>query len=78
MSEWFQADDQNTATRFGGEVDRRGFLKLSSAMVGASLLPGCSLLQRPPPVRKLNLLILGGTGFLGPATVDAALAGVIR
>lgn len=44
-------------------ITRRGFV---SALAGAS-----ALLAAP---EKKNILILGGTGFLGPATVEAATA----
>ncbi len=60
---------------------RRTFLQ-SAALAGATLGMGdaASTLSapraaaRPRPRKKLNLLILGGTGFLGPATVETALA----
>ena len=42
---------------------RRGF---------AATLAGAALLKAAPP--KKRILILGGTGFLGPATVEAATA----
>ena len=42
---------------------RRGFV---------STLAGAALLKAAPP--KKRILILGGTGFLGPATVEAAVA----
>ncbi|SPF55731.1 NAD-dependent epimerase/dehydratase [Candidatus Sulfopaludibacter sp. SbA4] len=44
-------------------ITRRGF---------ASTLAGAALLRAAP--RKKRILILGGTGFLGPATVEAAKA----
>jgi len=59
---------------------RREFLKKAAAggaLLGLqSLLPrGLAALQTTrPAARKLKLLILGGTGFLGPHTVRAALA----
>lgn len=31
-------------------------------------------LAAPPPVKQLRILILGGTGYLGPATIEAAQA----
>jgi 2'-hydroxyisoflavone reductase len=48
----------------------------------AALLAGLGLAATPAPIRAavarserpLDLLVLGGTGFLGPATVDYALA----
>lgn len=55
-------------------VDRRAFLA-SSALTGLSLAaPGAfGALTRPQPPRKLKLLVLGGTAFLGPAFIDVAL-----
>ncbi len=56
---------------------RREFLKnsvCSTAVLGmATALPACNV-QRRNSSRKLKLLILGGSAFLGPATVEAALA----
>lgn len=56
---------------------RREFLHLSAA---GSLAGACGLLthrllarQQEAPRRPLNLLILGGTGFLGPHVVEHAL-----
>jgi 2'-hydroxyisoflavone reductase len=46
------------------EFTRRGFL--------ASLAPAATLAAAAPPAKRI--LILGGTGFLGPATVEAARA----
>src|SRR5258705_829995 len=55
---------------------RREFLGhtvvLGSAAAG-SLSPKWSALARPLPAPK-RILILGGTGFIGPKTVEAALA----
>ncbi len=61
---------------------RRQFLRHTLAgatMLGAGLppsplLPALAARSAPPPSRKLKLLILGGTRFLGPHTVEAALA----
>ncbi len=54
---------------------RRRFLATSAALSAASLLPGCATPgANAPPARKQKLLILGGTGYLGPETVEAALA----
>jgi 2'-hydroxyisoflavone reductase len=54
---------------------RRDFLAASAAMTASALIVRSGLSQvnltRGAP---LNILILGGTGFLGPATVDAAQA----
>ncbi|HKE17789.1 MAG TPA: NAD-dependent epimerase/dehydratase family protein [Kofleriaceae bacterium] len=49
---------------------RREFLKSLAALPLASL----TLPRFLPPARKLKILILGGTGFLGPKTIDAAAA----
>ncbi len=62
------------------ETSRRAFLK-SAAVAGAALGIGNEQSQagaRPPSKhgkapKKLKILILGGTGFLGPATVETAL-----
>jgi 2'-hydroxyisoflavone reductase len=59
-------------------TSRRRFIQ---STVAASLLGRIALAQREPdpkpgtpqvPSKKLRLLILGGTGFLGPAIVEAA------
>ena len=51
--------------------DRRQFLKKSAtAALGLSTLP---FIRCTKPIKKPNILILGGTNFLGPATVEAAL-----
>ncbi|MDI9237348.1 NAD-dependent epimerase/dehydratase family protein [Lysobacter sp. LF1] len=52
-------------------TDRRQFL--SAALAGAALL-GLPAGARERAPRPLKLLVLGGTGFLGPHFVDAALA----
>ena len=53
--------------------DRRQLLQYSStaALLGASTL-ACHSIPSAPPRPKLRILILGGTGFLGPALVEAA------
>lgn len=58
---------------------RREFLNVAAG--GGAALASTQLLDRsaprlllPPPQKKLDLLILGGTGFLGPHIVEAALA----
>ncbi len=57
---------------------RREFVKhtaLGSAALGlATTVPSCNGGAKREPQRPLKLLILGGTAFLGPATVEAALA----
>ena len=57
-------------------MDRRRFLQQLGVSAAALSLPMARLdawAQAPPP--PLDILILGGTRFLGPALVDAALAG---
>ena len=41
---------------------------------GPAAAPGAKTPADPAPIAKKRILILGGTGFLGPKTVDAALA----
>lgn len=57
---------------------RRSFLQATSAAAAAlALNPALAADEKASPKGKakpLKILILGGTGFLGPATVDAALA----
>ena len=54
-------------------LTRRTFLELSAAAAAAS--SANALVGRIPSAKRpKKILILGGTGFLGPATVDAALA----
>ena len=48
-------------------LSRRHVLQMSTALAGAGLLPAA--LAAPAPKR---ILVLGGTGFLGPAIVEAA------
>ena len=49
-------------------LSRRAFLQATGAALAATGLPAA-----PAPARK-RILILGGTGFLGPATIEVALA----
>lgn len=56
---------------------RRRFIQTAAAggaMLGLGAFPLGARAQDARPARRLNLLILGGTAFLGPAIVDAALA----
>ncbi len=54
-------------------LSRRTFLELTVAAAAAS--SAGVLIGRVPPAKDAKkILILGGTGFLGPATVEAALA----
>ncbi len=55
----------------------RGALAASALGVGAAACgsqPRATVTPPPPPPPKKKILILGGTGFLGPKTVEAALA----
>lgn len=52
---------------------RRVFIQNSLA-TAAALAAAPHALARQKAPQKLNILVLGGTGFLGPACVDAALA----
>ena len=54
-------------------LSRRTFLELSAA-VAATASAGTLLGRIPAAKHPKKILILGGTGFLGPATVDSALA----
>jgi len=57
---------------------RRVFLQVVSAaaaaLAAAPMAAGQTATATKPASRKLNLLILGGTGFLGPAIVESAMA----
>ncbi len=56
---------------------RREFLQASAALsAGLALCVAPALAMRPAAraAKPMRILILGGTGFLGPAIVDAALA----
>lgn len=58
-------------------LDRRDFLRVSAAVLAAgALLPGTAgaAFTRVRADRRLRLLVLGGTRFLGPALVEEALA----
>jgi len=58
---------------------RRSFVTASAAALAAAAIPAQrgvpSTAARNPRPRKARILILGGTKFLGPAVVNAALAG---
>lgn len=49
--------------------DRRSFMGGSLAMTASGTIPAFAV----PPTKSLNILMLGGTGFLGPHTVSYAL-----
>lgn len=51
---------------------RREFVAASAALLGATSAAGVTLLQ--PAKEKLDMLFLGGTGFIGPHQIDYALA----
>ncbi len=53
-------------------TNRRNFIKNATLAAVATGLPLSGLLNAAE--KKLNILVLGGTGFLGPHTVRAALA----
>jgi 2'-hydroxyisoflavone reductase len=54
---------------------RRDYLKLSAAASGAALASSlASAAETPKGKKRLGLLILGGTGFIGPHQVRYALA----
>lgn len=53
-------------------TNRRNFLKNASLTAVAASLPISTFLNAKG--KKLNILVLGGTGFLGPHTVNAAIA----
>ena len=61
-------------------LTRREFLTASGSLLAASALPAAAALVHGggagpgPAARPLRILILGGTGFLGPALVEAARA----
>jgi len=54
-------------------MDRRQFVSASAAAAGLSALPALFTAVIAPAQQKLNILILGGTGFIGPHTVQYAL-----
>ena len=55
-------------------TNRRGFLIASAAAAGWLALPGCARTLAAKPAKPLEILVLGGTGFLGPHFVEAARA----
>ena len=63
--------------RSAAELSRRGFLGVvpGLALSGALSNPGLQAGQSPVPHRaqSLRILVLGGTGFLGPHMIQAAL-----
>jgi 2'-hydroxyisoflavone reductase len=62
-------------------LDRRALLSHAASLAALSLAGACASstsrdesIEPAPEPRRMRLLILGGTGFLGPKTVEAALA----
>jgi 2'-hydroxyisoflavone reductase len=55
---------------------RRAFLRISTIILAAATLPAHAgaPAESQPQGKKLHILILGGTGFLGPACMESALA----
>ena len=54
-------------------LNRREFVARSSALAGLSAFPALFGATTVPAQDKLNILFLGGTGFLGPHTVQYAI-----
>ena len=54
-------------------LDRRQFVTASAAAAGLATLPAVFHAAIAPAQQKLRILMLGGTGFLGPHTVQYAL-----
>ncbi|WP_444997425.1 NAD-dependent epimerase/dehydratase family protein [Aliikangiella sp. IMCC44359] len=54
-------------------LNRRQFVSASIAAAGLSTLPSIINAGTPSAPKKLTILFLGGTGFLGPHTVQYAL-----
>ena len=54
-------------------TNRRDFLAAIAAAAWLAL-PGCARALESKPARPLEILVLGGTGFLGPHFVEAARA----
>ena len=59
-------------------TERRTFIKAAAmtslAVAGPGALAGLAQFSAGPAPKKLKVLMLGGTGFLGPAIVNAAVA----
>ncbi|HWP37019.1 MAG TPA: NAD-dependent epimerase/dehydratase family protein, partial [Gemmatimonadales bacterium] len=58
-------------------INRRAFVQFTVASGAAATLAGplaAIARARPSLAKPMHILILGGTGFLGPATIEAALA----
>ena len=55
------------------KTTRRNFIRSASAIGALAALPGCSKALDTTP-RPLDILVLGGTGFIGPHEINYALA----
>ena len=55
------------------KTSRRNFIRSASALGVIAALPGWACTQGPAR-KSLNLLILGGTGFIGPHEIRYALS----
>ena len=55
------------------ESSRRSFIRRASALGALAALPGSALAQAAAP-KPLDILILGGTGFIGPHEINYARA----
>ncbi len=54
-------------------ISRRGFIRSASAVGALAALPGSAFAQRTAR-RSLDILVLGGTGFIGPHEINYARA----
>lgn len=54
-------------------IDRRQFISASLALAGLQAIPAAAGAATGPAARRLRILMLGGTGFLGPHTVQFAI-----
>jgi len=54
-------------------TSRRSFIQSASALGALAALPGCSKALDTTP-KPLNILVLGGTGFIGPHEINYARA----
>jgi 2'-hydroxyisoflavone reductase len=57
-------------------LNRRQFIAASAGAAGMALTPRAMIaaVTDSPAAKPLRILILGGTGFLGPACTESALA----
>jgi 2'-hydroxyisoflavone reductase len=72
----FKAIYANLGCKSPSRLSRREFLAQTGMALGATSLGFCAVAGEPAkePSRTLRILILGGTGFLGPACTESALA----